>query len=294
MQEAATYVIRRDEHELGQWTRVSRSPDLRLRPLLHRDYVGFQQDVARRQRWIEPAQPVVTLIIDLEEPAQVDKRRAPQAWVAGPSYVYDLVELGERYTCLDIKLTPLGAYTLLGTPLRKLADSIVGLDDLFGPRGGDLVEELLEASSWGQRFTLLDGFLLSRASEGPRPSPAVAWAWSRLCATAGNIAIGDLAADLRMSRRHLTSTFHEQVGLPPKGVSRLLRFARVCGLLHRSPMRWAEIAQDCGYFDQSHLNRDFRQFAGTTPTDFLARQLPGAGVTADGIPFVQDSAAART
>jgi hypothetical protein len=51
----------------------------------------------------------------------------------------------------------------------------------------------------------------------------------------------------------------------------------------RSPMR---------VFRQSHLNRDFCEFAATTPTDFLARQVPGGGVIGDGISFVQDAAAA--
>ena len=46
-------------------------------------------------------------------------------------------------------------------------------------------------------------------------------------------------------------------------------------------VRWADIAHECGYADQSHLNRDFRELAGTTPTAYVAARLPdGLGVRA--------------
>jgi len=62
------------------------------------------------------------------------------------------------------------------------------------------------------------------------------------------------------------------VGVPPK---LLARFHRARRLLERDDgRRWAEIAADCGYADQAHLNRDFRQFAGASPTELLARRLP--------------------
>jgi methylphosphotriester-DNA--protein-cysteine methyltransferase len=72
------------------------------------------------------------------------------------------------------------------------------------------------------------------------------------------------------------------VGLSPKTAARLLRFADVRQRIERAPARWAQVAFDVGYADQSHLNRDFRQLAGTTPTDFVARLIPGGGVVGDG------------
>lgn len=73
------------------------------------------------------------------------------------------------------------------------------------------------------------------------------------------------------------------VGLGPKTAARLLRFEQVCGRLREDPQRWAEIAYDCGYYDQPHMNREFRELAGITPTDFLARQLPERGTVGDGV-----------
>ena len=72
------------------------------------------------------------------------------------------------------------------------------------------------------------------------------------------------------SRPHLTPDFREQVGLAPKMVARLRRFHNVCERLQATPTRWADIAAASGYCDQSHLNRDFEQLAGTTPERFLS------------------------
>jgi AraC-like DNA-binding protein len=127
------------------------------------------------------------------------------------------------------------------------------------------------------------------------PTPDVVWAWRRLEETGGRLAVEALARELGCSRRHLAARFREQVGLPPKTVARVVRFHRAARLLRTAgDARWAEIANECGYYDQSHFNRDFRDLAGTSPSEFMASQLPGdVGVAADvAFPFVQDAAAA--
>src|SRR5262249_32611765 len=111
----------------------------------------------------------------------------------------------------------------------------------------------------------------------------------------GRAEIGALASDLGYSRRRLSARFSEEFGVPPKTFARILRFERAAALLSRDDgTRFAEIAQDCGYYDQAHLNRDFREFAGTPPGSCVGRLLPdGGGVSAaEDVPFVQDPAAA--
>jgi transcriptional regulator GlxA family with amidase domain len=80
-----------------------------------------------------------------------------------------------------------------------------------------------------------------------------------------------VAAELGWSRRHLTGLFTEAVGLPPKTYARLLRFQRARQLIASGDdTTLAQVALDAGYYDQAHLNRDFREFAGAPPTALTA------------------------
>lgn len=181
------------------------------------------------------------------------------------------------------ELKPLGAYTVLGRPLADLAGECVALEDAFGPGGRELADRLREERDWDARFDVLERFLVGRVAVGPAPTPAVAWADRRLRGAGGNGRIAALAAELGCSRRYLTSRFSAEVGLGPKAVARQVRFADVRERLARAPQRLAEIAPAAGYCDQAHLNRDFRELAGVTPTEFVARLIPGGGVVGDGL-----------
>lgn len=61
------------------------------------------------------------------------------------------------------------------------------------------------------------------------------------------------------------------LGVAPKTATRLLRFAAVRRAIDRRPARWGELAAGGGYAGESHLHREFRQFAGITPGQFAAR-----------------------
>jgi AraC-like DNA-binding protein len=223
-------------------------PDERLRPLLTRGYVRFRQPVAAGATWLAPPATAVTVIVNMGAAFG----GLPRAFVAGPSDRAEEVDQHGEIDCVDLKLTPLGAYRLFGVPVSELANRVVDLTELAVLRPGHLDEDLLRL-----------------ADAGPEPSGEVAQVWRRLHAAGGNVPIAALAAEVGWSRRHLVNRFRTQVGLAPKTVARILRFERLLRLLPGTDL--AEAAAVCGYYDQAHMNRDFREFAGTTPSAWLAR-----------------------
>lgn len=80
----------------------------------------------------------------------------------------------------------------------------------------------------------------------------------------------DVADRVGLSQRRFIQVFAAEVGLTPKLYCRVQRFHKARGLvLNVDAPDWAQVALACGYFDQSHLIRDFREFAGLSPGNYL-------------------------
>jgi AraC-like DNA-binding protein len=164
--------------------------------------------------------------------------------------------------------------------MHELANRVVELDDIFGAEARTLVEQLRNAPSWARRFELIDAFLLERLAASNPVSREVAWAWDRLASSHGGASIGALSVELGWSRRRLIEQFREHAGLPPKTVARLMRFNRALKLVQApGARRWVDVAYAAGYYDQAHMIRDFRQFAGATPTELAPSLEAPAGTS---------------
>jgi AraC-like DNA-binding protein len=253
-----------------------------------RRYCGYDHACAGTTRRREVAQDEVTIILSLGPLLRVGGPGHPAdrygSFVAALTDTYAITEHEGRLSGIEVNLSPLGAHMLFGVAMHELSSKLVlPLEDVLGAEAGELVERLDAAPSWDARFVLLDRFILERVVAARPPSPDVEWAWRRIRATGGLVPVGLLARELGCSRRHLIGRFRQQIGPAPKTAARLVRFQRTVRLLERHDRgRFAEIAQRCGYYDQAHMNREFRELAGTAPGEFVARLLPdGLGVAAD-------------
>jgi AraC-like DNA-binding protein len=167
---------------------------------------------------------------------------------------------------VQLMLDPLVAGRLLGVPLGELANRVVALDDLGGRDLKELPERLATASSWPERFAVLDDVFGRRLAAAPPVDPRLARAWSVLSGSGGRVPVERLAAEVGWSRRHLATVTRRELGLSPKRLARVLRFDRAYAMRGRAATEgWATVAAECGYYDQAHLIRDFHDFAGVTP-----------------------------
>lgn len=290
--------VNRHSSEIGWWEMVSHPPAPRLRQHVL-GYCGYAEETVGFTRRRELPSGEVILIVGFGPRLETtypdldpDRVATHRSFVAGLHDTHCLVASPGTQAGIQVNLTPLGAHLLCGLPMHELTNRVVELDDLLGREGDLLVEQLYEASDWKARFRLLDAALERRLDAACPGTPDVAWAWRRLVESAGRLPVGELCAELGCSRKHLLRRFKEQIGIPPKAFARVLRFERAVHLLGHfdgaswawevdrgagREMSWGEIALECGYFDQAHMNRDFRQFAGASPGELVASLLPDGG-----------------
>ena len=278
----------RHESEQGRWEMVRTAPHPSLRAHV-REYVGwfehFAVPICRREVPTEE----VPVIINFGAPIRLYDVRDPSRWTDYGSFTtgaydsYVLVGSTGPSGGLQINLSILGARLFLGQPLKDLRNRAIALEDIFGRDAQLLTMELFDAPSWDARFAILDRELTLRMRLARAPAPAAVWIWRRLVDTGGRVSIGTLVDEVGFSQRHLIAQFREEIGLSPKTLARVLRFGRAIRIIKRGgTLRLAEIALDCGYYDQAHFSRDFHAFAGVTPTELVRSQLPdGGGFSAD-------------
>ncbi len=271
----ARSIVQHSEADLlDMWTTT---PHPALRPYITL-YCGYVERVAAGRRMQIP-HPDVVLVIALGPSLRVVDPRRPAdsaierlSFTAGVHDAYVFTESTQPTRGLQVNLTPIGAYLLFGVPMDLLANRVVGLEDLVGVDASRLAERVHEAHTWSERFDVLDDVILRRVTAARAPHPRVVMAARVLRATRGAVAIAKLARDLEWSQRHLIAKFREQVGVTPKTYARIVRFDHAVKRLRRPDgLRWAEIADASGYYDQAHLIRDFHEFSGQTPSEFLAR-----------------------
>jgi AraC-like DNA-binding protein len=263
----------------GRWELAQMRPQADLAGDVVR-YAGYVEHGGWSIDNREVASPIVPLIINLGDPFRIrmgaNGSIEHRSFLAGLYDGYaDVASIGRAH-CMQVDLTPLGAYRFFAMPMRDLAARTVALDQVGA--FDEICDRLYDAPDWATRFALLDRFVRRRLAAARAPSSPIAWAWRQLASSGGRVRVAALAGEIGWSRKHLAQRFAIEVGAGPKTVGRILRFAGArraidAGIGARC-MDWAGLAAEWGYADQAHLIREFHAMAGVTPADY-ARDAAG-------------------
>jgi AraC-like DNA-binding protein len=269
---------------------VTGLPAAGLRPYIAR-YSGY------RQAGIAPAEhrglpsPYLTVIVTLDEPLIVAEHPDPRqpagvyaTLIGGLHTAPALITHDGRQSGIQLLMSPLGARALLGLPAAELVSIDVEGTDVLGSLASEIHERVRQAGTWQRRFAVLDALLLDRLRRGSgeatasATSPEVRHAWQCILAAGGDISVGDLARATGWRDRHLRARFGAELGLTPKAAARVVRFDRARRqLISRAAggrrLDLADLAARFGYYDQAHLDAEFRLLAGSAPTAWLAREF---------------------
>ena len=192
--------------------------------------------------------------------------------VSGPYSGFFVTDTAEEASVMGVHFKHGGAFPFLGLAADELADTHIGLEAIWGQGAGEIRERLSASAQPGRRFRLLEKSLLSRLLRPLEHHPAVSLALDGFRFDNAPAVVRRFARNAGLSDRRFIDVFRFEVGLRPKLFNRVQRFQRVLALTHRLPAPdWTQLALNCGYFDQSHLIRDFLAFSGFSPADYFRR-----------------------
>lgn len=180
------------------------------------------------------------------------------------------------YTLFEICFKPNGFYKIFRLPAKELTNYIFNVEDIFDISIKDFYEQLYSAKGLQEMALQADAFLIHqlKKQESFSSIDGITIISNLILKNAGIMNVEDLAREANMSKRNFERIFTEKVGVSPKLFCGVTRFNYALNLKLNYPKKdWTSIAVQCGYFDQMHLIKDFKKYAGASPSTFL-KQTP--------------------
>ncbi len=230
-----------------------------------------------------PPMPSAHLFINLGPPVRLwdSDPSAPPAvvtdgWFMGLWTRRFLVEYPARVRIVGVHFKPWGISPFVDVSASELRDRWVPVDAVWQRSVDRIRNQLGDLATAAETLRVVEEELLSRLAPS-RGLDLVLHTGAQLAAAHGAVPVGALTAAAGVSSTHLATQFTSHVGVTPKRVARIYRFARlILSVDVRRRVDWSALAQATGYFDQAHLGKEFKDFTGLTPTDYLAlrRRFP--------------------
>ena len=270
---------------------LERIPAAPLNQVIRSLWYAQAGNVAHRRERILPTgctQVILNLardfLVDCQE--NCSDRRMAHLLVVGARSVYEIVDTSDMADLIGIVFLPGGFTPFASDAAHHFSNQTIALDSIWALDTQSVRDHLREIQSPQARLQSLEHFLAVRFTsplERRQRPPQIQFALRYFAHNPHIASVRETARQIGWSERRLSQVFREEVGFTPKVWCRIQRFQHAVRQLHSGvDIRWAELALDCGYYDQSHFANEFRAFSGVDVTTYSARRTKWANhVAAD-------------
>jgi hypothetical protein len=195
----------------------------------------------------------------------------PREMVLGQITEPFFVEPTGYVSSFAIRFYPYGFANFVPTPLKQLANKETPIAQLFGEKiSGNLAQTIVRAADTKSRIEIAEDFLLHMLNDRSTIDNIVKTTIDTILLTKGSAPINTILKDDLSKRRQLERKFTNQIGISPKQLGKVIRLQTALKmLLNRQSENLTRIAYESEYYDQAHFIKDFKEFTGTTPKEFL-------------------------
>jgi AraC-like DNA-binding protein len=194
-------------------------------------------------------------------------------WASGVRTEFITIPSGKHAAMFIIAFKKGMAYPFFPLPMNEMSDRVVDADLLWGNDFAFLREHLLGIKEIALKFLAAENFLLKHFQKRFALNPAVEYALAEIIRGPDQISLARVSGKIGYSQKHFIGMFKQQVGVTPKAYLKIMRFQKAINEIEqRKQVNWADISQDCGFYDQAHFINDFKFFSGFTPEEYVHRK----------------------
>ncbi len=198
----------------------------------------------------------------------------PRAMVLGQTIAPFYIEPTGYVNTFAIRFYPYGFGNFVDIPIKNLANKETPIEFLFGEKtANELEQKIIQATNSIERMEIIENFLLDKLNDKNTIDNIVKTTIDALLATNGSASISTILKEDLSKRRQLERKFIRQIGVSPKQLGKVIRLQTALKmLLNKKSEKLTDIAYESEYFDQAHFIKDFKEFTGINPKEFLGNE----------------------
>jgi AraC-like DNA-binding protein len=191
-------------------------------------------------------------------------------FLTGPNDSICRVKLFNGLHKLIVHFKPGGLFKIFHFPTSQFNNRSWDAEEIGGKKIAEIAG-LLKKSKLTRNIEILDTYLIEQLQGQKKMARNIDEAIELIEKSKGNISLRELELATFTTKRTLERRFLEQVGLYPKAFSRLVRFNSVIRFIESNlNVKWRQLADAFGYYDQSHFIHEFKAFTGSLPQEYFS------------------------